>query len=237
MICIICGIEFDSKNYRKTCSKSCSCKLGALHTNKEEKNKKISNSFKINNSHVSYNKDKHLENGIWKDNLLYKINICKECNKKIMITQKNKRNHFIDIHFCSNECKTKYFSKLAKERQLGGYEPNSIKKHHKGNYHGVHCDSSWELAYLVYCLEHDIPIKRCNIKRNYIFEGKEKTYFPDFIINDNQIIEIKGYFDKGAKEKQKQNPDILILFENDLKEVLEYVSSKYGNKFWETLYE
>ena len=233
MICKICGKEFESKMYRQTCSRSCACKLGALHTNLEERNKKIS----LNTHFNPYNKNKHLENGIWVENLPYKINICKQCGKEIKIIEKNKKGNFKDIHFCCNECKKQYFSDITKERKLGGYEPNSIKKHHHGNYNKIHCDSSWELAYLVYCLEHNIPIKRCNIKRKYIFEGKEKTYFPDFIINENQIVEIKGYYDVGAKAKQEQNPDILILFEKDLKEVFEYVTQKYGNNFWEILYK
>lgn len=220
--CCICGKEYEIKirkqefnegKYKKTCSRHCAAILTAKNTNLEEKNNKISNSF--------YNKE------------IKKYRNCDWCGKEYKIISKSK--------FCCIECrnKSKYnkLSNIAKKCNFGGYYQNSIKKHHKGNYKGIHCDSSWELAYLVYNLEHNIPIKRCNIKRKYIFEGIEKTYFPDFIINDNQIVEIKGYYDIGAKAKQEQNPDILILFKDDLKEILNYVNNKYGNKFWEVLYD
>ena len=251
LICCICGNNyeideyknnFDNGKYKHTCSDKCAKILTYKNTNLEEKNKKISE----NSKHVpSYCKNKHLENGVWVENSeeynkeLYdsKKVICKYCGKEFIITEKNKKGYLKDIKFCSNDCKSQYFSELSKSNDFGGYEPNSIKKHHHGNYHGIHCDSSWELAYLVYCLEHNIPIKRCDIIRKYTINKKEKTYFPDFIINDNQIIEIKGFFDKNAKAKKEQNPDILVLFEEDLREILQYVSTKYGNKFWETLYE
>ena len=251
MNCCICNNEyeidcfknnFDNGKYKHTCSDKCAKILTYKNTNLEEKNKKISE----NSKHVPYYcKNKHLENGVWVENSeeynkeLYdsKKVICKYCGKEFIITEKNKKGYLKDIKFCSNDCKSQYFSELSKSNDFGGYEPNSIKKHHHGNYHGIHCDSSWELAYLVYCLEHNIPIKRCDIIRKYTINKKEKTYFPDFIINDNQIIEIKGFFDKNAKAKKEQNPDILVLFEEDLREILQYVSTKYGNKFWETLYE
>lgn len=250
LICCICNNEyeidcfknnFENGKYKHTCSDKCSKILTYRNTNLEEKNKKISE----NSSHYCFIKDKHLENNVWVKNseeynkslYISKTQICKYCGKEFTITEKTKKGRLKDIHFCCYECKHNYFSELSKKSNLGGYIPNSIKKHHHGNYHGIHCDSSWELAYLVYNLEHNIPIKRCNIKRTYIIDGKQKNYFPDFIINDNKIVEIKGYYDKSAKIKQEQNPDILILFEKDLKDILKYVSSKYGNKFWETLYE
>lgn len=246
LICCICGNNyeideyknnFENGKYKHTCSDKCAKTLTCKNTDLEEKNKKIKDTFK-EIEFIPWNKGKNLDPNIyWKDKIHYKNSFCKECNKEFTITETVSRNRLRDIHFCSDECKSKYFSKLAKSHNFGGYKPNSIKKHHHGNYHGIHCDSSWELAYLVYNLEHNIPIKRCNIKRTYIINGKQKKYFPDFIINDNQIIEIKGYYDKGSKLKQEQNPDIIILFEKDLKEILNYVSTKYGNKFWEILYE
>ena len=127
---------------------------------------------------------------------------------------------------------------VQKNCNFGGYVPNSIKKHHHGNYMGIHCDSSWELAFLVYNIEHNIPIKRCNVQRTYInHDGKIRKYFPDFIINENIIIEIKGYENEDAKLKSQQNPDIIVLHKNEMIKYLEYVKNKYGNLFWEVLYD
>jgi len=219
--CEICGNEykilirhnqFEQGKYKHTCSRSCASKLTALHSNLESKNQKISQQ-------------------LYKEKI-GKIKKCKWCGKEYLEHGKS--------NFCSEECrlnsKQNKLSNLAKIYKFGGYHPNSIKKHHHGNYKGIHCDSSWELAYLVYCLEHNIDIKRCTEVRYYTLNKKKCKYFPDFVVN-NQIIEIKGYFDKGAQIKSKQNPDIKVLLYDDLKESLEYTVNKYGNKFWEVLYD
>ena len=65
-------------------------------------------------------------------------------------------------------------------------------------------------------------------------KGDIKKYYENV---DNQIIEIKGFYDEGAKIKSEQNPDIKVLLYNDLKPMIDYVIEKYGNKFWEILYE
>lgn len=223
--CCICGKEYGIKvrkqqfnevKYKKTCSRHCAAILTAKNTNLEEKNNKISNSF----SNKEINKEIKYRNCDW-------------CGKEYEIISKSK--------FCCIECrnKSKYnkLSNIAKKCNFGGYYQNSIKKHHKGNYKGIHCDSSWELAYVVYSLEHNIKIERYTGSRKYIINNQEHKYYPDFIINDNTIIEIKGYYDKCAEIKSLQNPDIVVLKLNDLKEILNYVNNKYGNKFWEVLYD
>ena len=60
-----------------------------------------------------------------------------------------------------------------------------------GYYKGIHCDSSWELAYVVYCIDHNIPIRRCKDRIPYEANGILKYYTPDFVINESEIIEIK----------------------------------------------
>lgn len=243
LICLVCGKEyilqirqnqFNEGNYRKTCCSSCAHKLSLLHTNLEEKNKKISDSLKgkspwikgkkrINNLNIN---NRWTVNPDWTS-----YNICPICGKKYY----NKK-----LKYCSSEClkigKHTKLSDNAKKNNFGGYHPNSIKNHHHGNYKGIHCDSSWELAYLVYCLEHNIDIKRCTEVRYYKLNKKVCKYFPDFVVND-QIVEIKGYFDKGAQIKSEQNPDIKVLLYDDLKDSLEYTINKYGNNFWDILYD
>ena len=105
----------------------------------------------------------------------------------------------------------------------------------QGWFQGIYCDSSWELAFLVYHKEHGLSIERCKEKRSYIFEGEKHTYIPDFI-TDEGIIEIKGRFDKKALEKHKQHPDIIVYDKNKMSQCLKYVESKYGVDFWNKLY-
>lgn len=66
---------------------------------------------------------------------------------------------------------------------------------HTGNYHEIVYHSKLELAFLIYCQENNINVLRFNLKPiQYIDpnDGVERNYFPDFIINNNEIIEIKG---------------------------------------------
>lgn len=124
--------------------------------------------------------------------------------------------------------------KLAKS---GGYRKGSgIGKH--GWYKGFYCDSSWELAFVVYNLEHNIKLIRNKERFPYVFNGKNYYYIPDFIIDDT-LIEIKGYKDLKWKAKHNQFPKdrkLVVLEKNEMKPYLDYVIEKYGKNFID-LYE
>ena len=125
----------------------------------------------------------------------------------------------------------KHLSKRAKELNYGGYIPGSGRGK-KGWYNGFFCDSSWELAYVIYCIEHNIDIKRNTDKRKYIWEGVEKSYTPDFIV-DGKVTEIKGYKTDQWLAKHKANSDIEVLYEKEMQPILNYVISKYGKGYIE----
>lgn len=127
-------------------------------------------------------------------------------------------------------------SETMKKNPLAGGKRIGSGRGKQGWYKGIYCDSSWELAFLVYYLDHNKNIKRCEERREYIFNNEKHTYIPDFITDDG-IIEIKGYKTQQWKSKLEQNPDIKVLYENDIKPYLNYVIEKYGDKFYETLYE
>ena len=61
----------------------------------------------------------------------------------------------------------------------------------KGWYKGFFCSSTYELAFLIYCIDHNIPVQKCNYVYDYTYKAKNHKYYPDFIIN-NTIVEIKG---------------------------------------------
>lgn len=106
----------------------------------------------------------------------------------------------------------------------------------KGWYHGIFCDSSWELAYVVYHIEHKLSIKRSSLRLEYFYNNKKHIYIPDFETSEG-IIEIKGRKTKQSEEKRKQYPDIKVIDKESIKMYLDYVIEKYGNNFWEILYE
>jgi hypothetical protein len=122
----------------------------------------------------------------------------------------------------------------AKLIKLGGYKHGSGRGK-KGWYKGYFCDSSWELAYVIYCLDHNKSITRNLERRTYTWNNKQKIYIPDFIV-DGQLIEIKGYKTKEWEAKLENNKDVKVLYENDLKDIFNYVIKKYGKKYIE-LYE
>lgn len=64
-------------------------------------------------------------------------------------------------------------SLIAKQKGLGGYVEGSGRGK-KGRYKGFYCDSSWELAYVMYCLDHNICIERNTAKFEYVFEEQTK---------------------------------------------------------------
>ena len=120
-------------------------------------------------------------------------------------------------------------SKSMKESGCGGKRHGSGRGK-KGWYKGIFCDSSWELAFVIYCLDHNLNIRRCEEKRTYLWNGEEHAYIPDFI-TDEGVIEIKGYKTEQWIEKHKQNPDVKVLYEDDMKQYIEYAISSYGKDY------
>lgn len=135
--------------------------------------------------------------------------------------------------FCSQSCINKY---LDKPKAPGGYR-NGSGRSKSGYYKGIYCGSTYELCWVIYNIDHQIPFKRFD---GYIADGRIK-YFPDFILPDNSIIEIKGYHtdqvDKKTLLAKSLGYKIIVLYKENLKYAFEYVQKKYNtNKFYE-LYE
>ena len=61
-------------------------------------------------------------------------------------------------------------------------------------------------------------------------------YIPDFVV-EGRVVEIKGYRSSQWEAKLAHNPDVEVLYKNELTPVLDYVTSKYGDNFHDVLYE
>lgn len=121
----------------------------------------------------------------------------------------------------------------AKENKIGGHSYGK-----NGYYKGYWCDSRYELAWIIYHLEHNIPFERNSEKFPYYMDGRKHHYTPDFI-KDGIYYEIKGYVDKSVKYKIEQFPKnltLIMLYKDDLKKIFDYVFGKYGN-YIENLYD
>jgi len=105
-----------------------------------------------------------------------------------------------------------------------------------GWYKGYYSDSSWELAFIIYKLEHNIPFKKNTQKFSYIFEGKERTYTPDFIMEDGSYVEIKGYKTHQWEEKLRQFKErIIVLYEKEMDIYIDYVIEKIWQRLYKTI--
>lgn len=64
----------------------------------------------------------------------------------------------------------------------------------KGKYNNIYYDSALEFSFILWCKEKNISIKRYDLDPvKYIDENNvERSYYPDFIINKNEVVEIKG---------------------------------------------
>lgn len=139
---------------------------------------------------------------------------------------------------------TKKHSKSSKEKisiAMKGNKnwENSIGKTGrgiKGTYKGYFCDSSWELAFVIYNLENNISFIRNKERFEYYLDNEKHFYIPDFKIDDT-YIEIKGrrkfsQLDKKTKFKLNEfqkKYKLKILFESDMIEILNYCKNKYNN--------
>ena len=212
LYCENCGKVIDgSYGSGRFCNRHCATIYGNTHRPKRSAESKKKTSISVKNSikcQIAAERSR-------------KIYHCKYCNKEFSISDIREINGRL---YCSKECKHKYLSE-----HTGGYRQGSGRGK-QGWYKGIHCDSSWELAYLVYHLDHNLYIERCKEKRQYVWNNKQHTYYPDFITDDG-IIEIKGYSTDQWKSKEEQNSDVKVLYKNEIKPYLDYVTNKYGTDF------
>lgn len=154
-------------------------------------------------------------------------------NKGICMTEEAKKNlrekRKLQINRSHSEKTIKRLSEVAKERGLGGYQRGSGRGK-KGWYKGHFCDSSWELAFLIYHLDNNIHIERCNENRSYEWNGSQRIYKPDFKVGEI-IYEIKGFKTPQWEAKHQANLDIICLQKDDIQKYLKYVIDKYGKDF------
>jgi hypothetical protein len=112
----------------------------------------------------------------------------------------------------------------------GHYCGTSGSRFRHGWYKDVYCDSSWELAFILFCNDHGTDITRCTERRHYVFKEKHHHYYPDFVVN-GKTVEIKGWVSDKWKAKLAANPDIVVLYAKEMRPILKYVKNMYGNDF------
>lgn len=137
--------------------------------------------------------------------------------------------------YCSKAC---YLNdpNSHKNKGMGGYREGSGKAK-TGYYKGIYCGSSYELAWVIYQLDHRVNFNRFT----GLIEGNGIKYVPDFIIG-NTIYEMKGYED-DKKVSLKTNLaiskgyEVKVLRKNDLIKEFDWVKQNYKYKNIWDLYD
>ena len=191
-------------------------------------------------SHYNENKDHRIHKT---QEITTSLNKCQYCGKEWSTT---KSGHSIHELYCkdnpnrldpvshsqTDESRAKISETAKFNKKSGGYRLGSGRGKH-GFYKGYYCDSSWELAFVIYNLDHNIKFERNRKRFSYTFEGKTHNYIPDWII-DGSYIEIKGYWSKQWQAKLDQfpkNESLKVIDKNEIIPYIEYVESHYGKDF------
>jgi len=235
--CSLCGCvmtaRYGSGNF---CSERCARSSSSRNVNEDRKAKIRETIKEVGFTRVKF-KDKYIKvkiKDISKINLLKIIHYyyiepryCKVCGRIIPYMLRKRKT-------CSDGC----YSKLVSEQvtgKVGGYiQFSGNNKENKGYYKGVYCDSTWELAYVIYNIDHNIPIKRCEKVYEYTYNNKARKYHPDFELEDGTIVEIKGYeYDESLQYKiaSVKDVDVKVLRRDDLQYIFDYVVETYGKDF------
>jgi len=132
-----------------------------------------------------------------------------------------------DRTFCSRECMDKDVKYEFRVKPPGGYRKNSGRSKN-GYYRGVWCQSTYELAFVIYNLDNNIYFTRNTKGYSYVKDGSIHKYFPDFLQNGD-LIETKGYYTPDVKLKSEcVNLPLKILYRKDLEYAFSFIKEKYG---------
>lgn len=206
--------EIKRSKVRNFCSKSC----GNSRVVSEDTKLKIRNTL-LKNGNLLYTPDNkgrkfHREKTGKRKSLGVDF-ICLGCGK-IGIDERYKRNRKYHA-----ECWLKISGGVRKGSSRGKC----------GWYNGFWCDSSYELAFIIFNLENGINFKRNYEGFPYQFQGTDRLFYPDFII-DGIYYEIKNFKSELTDSKIKYFPhEIRVLYREDMVSYLEYAKSKYGKNF------
>lgn len=138
------------------------------------------------------------------------------------------------------EEKAKISAALKANPNGGGLRKNSGRGK-KGWYKGIYCDSTYELAYVAYNIDHGVVFNRCpkTVCYEYQYKNQSHKYYPDFMLEDGSLVEVKGYHNEVVDLKIASVTDrpINVLYEKDLEFAFSYIKETYGVKKIEELYK
>lgn len=240
-LCLYCNsiIPYEKKNSNLNyCSRRCA----AIHTQKDgghckwdEKGKQylreLSKKNPYFNGTIQSPRRGNGKNGLVSQRIISN-KICPTCGLSF-------RPKKINQICCNRKCRNKWIihSGYLKGKGLGGYREKGGRGK-QGWYKGYYCSSSWELAWVIYQLEHGVKFKRNTEGFEYEFNGRKYKFYPDFQMDEtNNYVEVKGYLDKKNTAKISSFPyQLNVIGRKEIKPFIEYTELKYG-KDYTHLYE
>ena len=96
-------------------------------------------------------------------------------------------------------------------------------------YNNIYFDSSYELVFYKYCIDHNISIIREPINLEYYIDNEKHYYYPDFKISyqdKTRLIEISSDYTWLTKSNEKKklihDNNILVLLDKDIQKYFNY---------------
>lgn len=223
-ICPCCGsnTKFNKFGYRRFCSKRCNG-IYTLQQTSENVDKRIEGIKNSKNIKLSHNTKTFIEH-----QSKTRINYYK--NKE------NRKKHKESLQNLPPRSKEYKELKSIQQSEI----INTFKNLQHYYYNNEHFHSSWELAFYIYCKDHNYEITRKVDKIPYKFNEITYNYIPDFIVN-GEIIEIKNpcLYSKLLIEGTKDNAKYQKMLEykvkiiTDCSKYVSYINTIYGEKYLE----
>lgn len=219
-VCERCGKEFIGNVSKYSTNRFCSRSCANKHENRSEESRRKTGE--------SIRKRQEEKEAKLRKEYLENPKHCSICNKELPFELRLHKT-------CGNKV-CQYKSAIKTKRDADGWKncggiTEGAGRSKKGWYKNIRCDSSYELAYVIYCLDHGINIQRCKEYFEYEYQGQKYKYYPDFVVN-NEIVEIKGFWNGRVNAKRDavllQNKKYKILFPKDMDFIFKYIEEKYG---------
>ncbi len=221
--CIYCGKQILNKgslsSHQKRCQMNPNRVVFKIGLRKEDNNK----------TGIAWNKGltKQIDNRLLKQSLKSIERIKRLKQQGLFISGGRAKTEEKEIE------RRRKISKTMKEHNKGGLRHGSGRGK-KGWYKGYWCDSSWELAFVIYNLEHSIKFQRNKEGFEYQYNGIKHSYYPDFIMEDGTYVQIKGAMTEQNKIKIQtcsENHKLKIRDKKEINIYLNYVITKYNKNF------
>lgn len=224
-LCKTCNtpIPYDKHKQNDFCNHSCRAKTtNRTRTISESAKRHISERAKMNKSRlIESTRQRQLDHPPY--TRIY-FNTCKIC-KVQFVSQRTSRKT------CSPSCKSQIHS-------INNFRQNKTRGK-CGWFRGIWCASSWELAFVAYHIHLCHDIKRFDSSIPYMYMGKQKRYFPDFIVHTD-LYEVKGWYDDTVDIKlqaaRSAGWSIHIISKADIQPIIRQVKTWYNVKNITDLY-